>query len=429
MDPGLISALVILIFFIFIISGMPIFGALGIATIIGIVLLQGPRGLGAATSVIYDRLSNFTLVAVPLFVLMGQIIFHTGIGADIYTAAYRCLNKLSGSLGMASVAACAIFGALCGVSLAGAATIGAFAVPEMLKRGYDKGLATGCIAGAGGLALLIPPSVALILYGVIAEESVGQLFIAGIIPGIVLAILMMGYIWFLAKFRPHIAPQPTESITWGMRIRALIRIWPAAVLIFLVLGTIYLGIATPTESASIGCAGALALGLQRKALSWEILRRIFRETVITNGMIGLIVASALLFSYVLTLLQLPQNLTEFVVNSMLPNWAVLILIFVLVYFMGMFIDVASVILIATPIVLPIVISMGYSTLWFGIVLCIACEIGTETPPVGLNLFAIKSVSPPEVSLTDIIRGAFPFVIVETIGLIIFIVFPSLILIL
>ncbi len=429
MESGLISVIAILIFFILIVSGVPIFGALGIASVIGILLLQGPRGLGAVSSVINDRLTNFTLVAVPLFILMGQIIFHTGIGADIYTAAYRCLNKLSGSLGMASVAACAVFGALCGVSLAGAATIGAFAVPEMLKRGYDKGLATGCIAGAGGLALLIPPSVALILYGVIAEESVGKLFVAGIIPGIVLALLMMGYIWILAKLRPHMAPQPTELISWGMRFRALTNIWPAVILIFLVLGTIYLGIATPTESAAIGCFGALALGFQRKALTWQKFKLIFRETVLTNAMIGLIVASALLFSYILTLLQLPQHLAEFVVSSNLPNWAVLVLIFALIYLMGMFIDVASVILISTPIVLPIVLNMGYSPLWFGIVLCIACEIGTETPPVGLNLFAIKSVSPPEISLTDIIRGAFPFAIVETIGLVIFIVFPSLTLIL
>jgi C4-dicarboxylate transporter DctM subunit len=424
-DPNTISLVVILIFLILLASGMPVFGALGLAGIMGILLLMGPRGLGAVPGVIYDRLRGFTLVAVPLFILMGEIIFITGIGADIYTATSRWLNRLSGSLGMASVAACAIFGALCGVSVAGAATIGSFAIPEMLKRGYDKSLASGCVAAAGGLALLIPPSVALILYGVVGDESVGKLFIGGIIPGVVIALMLMTYIWLLSKFRPHVAPRSTERVTWSMRFAALARIWPVLVLILLVLGSIYLGIATPTEAAAVGCMGALGLGLQRKSLNWETLKRILRATMLTSGMILLIFSSALLFGYVLTLLEVPQHLAEFVGKADLPNWAVLTLIFALVFLMGMFMDIVSVILISTPILLPIVISMGYNSLWFGIVMAIACEIATETPPVGLNLFVIKGISPPYVSLMDIIRGVFPFAIVETLGLIIFIAFPSL----
>ena len=427
MDPTVISIIVILSFLIFLMAGMPVFGALGLASVIGILLVQGPRGLGAVPGVIYDRLAGFVLVAVPLFILMGEIIFISGIGADIYTATSRWLNKLTGSLGMSSVAACAIFSALCGVSVAGAATIGSFAIPEMLKRGYDKSLATGCVAASGGLALLIPPSVALILYGVVADESVGKLFIAGIIPGFALAILMMGYIFILAKLRPHMAPASTQQITWSMRFSALARIWPVLLLIFLVLGSIYLGIATPTEAAAVGCVGALVLGFFRKRLNWDILKRIFRTTMVTSGMILLILSSALLFGYVLTRLQVPQQLAELVATSHLPNWAVLILIFALLFIMGMFMDIVSVILISTPILLPIVIGMGYNALWFGIVMAITCEIGTETPPVGLNLFVIKGVSPSSVSLMDVIRGAIPFAMVETFGLIIFVAFPGLVL--
>lgn len=407
--------------------GMPIFGALGLAAVIGIVLLQGPRGLGAVPSVIYDRLRGFTLVAIPLFILMGEIVFRIGVGTDLYSAASKWLNKLSGSLAMSSVAACAVFSAMCGVSVAGAAAVGRFAIPEMLQRGYDKSLATGCVAAGGGLALLIPPSVALILYGVVADESVGKLFIGGIIPGVVLAILMMGLIWFLTQLRPHLAPVSREEITWQMRLSSLIRIWPALVLIFLVLGSIYFGIATPTEAAAVGCIGALGLGFQRRILNWKILKQIFQETAITCGMIFIIFSSALLFGYVLTLLQLPQDLAQLVASSQLPNWTVLFLIFALLFLMGMFLDVVSVILISTPILLPIVIDMGYSALWFGIVMAIACEIATTTPPVGLNLFVIKSVSPPSVSLGDIIRGVFPFVMVETFGLAVFIIFPELVL--
>jgi len=427
MDSVTITTILISGFLLLLFLGMPVFGALGSASIVGILLIQGTRGLGAAPGVIYDRLAVFPLVAVPLFILMGEIIFHSGIGGDIFTATNRWLNRLPGSMGMASVAACAIFSALCGVSVAGAATIGSFAIPEMIKRNYNKSLATGCVAASGGLALLIPPSVALILYGVVGDESVGRLFVAGILPGLVLAAMMMGYIFLIGVFYPDAAPKNPDDVTWKMRLESLARIWPVMILILLVLGSIYKGIATPTEAAAVGCVGALVIAGLRKQLSFQILKTILRSTVSTSTMIMLIFASALLFGYVLTRLQVPQELAAFVTSLKLPNWAVLICIFSVLYLMGMFMDVVSVILISTPIFLPIVLSMGYSSLWFGIVMAITCEIGTETPPVGLNLFVIKGVSPPEVSLMDVIRGSIPFAIVETLGLIIFIVFPDLVL--
>ncbi len=427
MDPTIITLIVVTSFIIMLLSGMPVFGALGLASVIGIVLLQGPRGLGAVPGVIYDRLASFTLVAIPLFILMGEIIFVSGIGADIYTATTRWLNRLPGSLGMSSVAACAIFSSLCGVSVAGAATIGSFAIPEMLDRDYDKSLATGCVAASGGLALLIPPSVALILYGVVGDESVGKLFIAGILPGIVLAAMMMGYIFLVAIFRPHMAPRTTDTITWGMRFRSLLRIWPVVLLIFMVLGSIYTGMATPTEAAAVGCIGSFFVAILRGKINLKTIKIIFRSTMRTSAMIMLIFASALLFGYVLTRLQVPQQLAELVADSQLSDWIVLTLIFALLYLMGMFMDVVSVILIGTPILLPLVVGMGYSPIWFGVVMAIACEIGTETPPVGLNLFVIKGVSPPSVTLMDVIRGALPFVAVETVGLVIFVAFPGLVL--
>lgn len=414
-------------FLILLFGGMPVFGALGATSVVGILLAQGTRGLGAVPGVIFDRLAVFPLVAVPLFILMGEIIFHSGIGAGIFTATNRWLNRLPGSIGMASVAACAIFSALCGVSVAGAATIGSFAIPEMLRRGYDKSLATGCVAASGGLALLIPPSVALILYGVVGDESVGRLFIAGIVPGIVLAGLMMGFIFIVGIVRPDLAPKNDEAVTWAMRFQAVVQIWPAVLLIILVLGSIYQGIATPTEAASVGCVGALIIAYFRKQLDWMKFRTILRSTISTSAMIMLIFASALLFGYVLTRLQVPQEFASYVATLDMPNWVILLCIFLLIYVMGMFMDVVSVILISTPILLPIILQMGYSSLWFGIVMAIACEIGTATPPVGLNLYVIKGVSPPSVSLMNIICGAIPFVLVETFGLAIFLLFPDLVL--
>jgi tripartite ATP-independent transporter DctM subunit len=427
MDSVTITFIIIGGFLTLLFLGMPVFGALGSSSVVGILLVQGTRGLGAVPGVIYDRLAVFPLVAVPLFILMGEIIFHSGIGGSIFTATNRWLNKLPGSMGMASVAACAIFSALCGVSVAGAATIGSFAIPEMIDRGYNKSLATGCVAASGGLALLIPPSVALILYGVVGDESVGRLFIAGILPGMVLAAMMMAYIFCIGVLYPEAAPRGNEEVSWKMRFESIWQIWPVIVLILLVLGSIYKGIATPTEAAAVGCVGSLLIAAGKRQLSWKTIQLILHTTVSTSTMIMLIFASALLFGYVLTRLQVPQELAAFVTSMHMPNWAVLTCIFTVLYLMGMFMDVVSVILISTPIFLPIVLEMGYSSLWFGIVMAIACEIGTETPPVGLNLFVIKGVSPPSVSLMDVIRGSIPFAVVETIGLIIFIIFPELVL--
>lgn len=427
MDPVLITLLATGVLVVLLLAGIPVFGALGLASITGIVLLQGWTGLGAVPAVIYDRLSGFTLVAVPLFILMGEIIFVSGIGADIYTATSRWLSGVRGSLGMASVAACAIFGALCGVSVAGAATIGKFAIPEMLARGYDKRLASGCVAAAGGLALLIPPSVGLILYGLVADQSVGLLFIAGIVPGIILAVLMMAYIFVLGHLRPERVGETQQIVSWRARWQSLALTWPVVVLITLVLGSIYLGIATPTEAAGIGSLGAGLLAALRGKLGWTVCRRILRDTMVNTSMILMILASALVFGYLLTRLRVPQDLVGFVASAGLPDSAVLVAILALLMLMGMFMDVVSVILIATPLLLPVVETLGYDPLWFGIVMAVACEMAVITPPVGLNLFVIQGISPERVTLADVARGAVPFVGVMILSLVLFCIFPGLVL--
>ncbi|WP_461211578.1 TRAP transporter large permease, partial [Desulfocurvus sp. DL9XJH121] len=359
MDHMIITLIIMLVFFLLLIMGQPVFAALGTASIVGILILQGPRGLGAVPGVLYDRLNSFTLVAVPLFILMGEIIFVTGIGTDLYNAASSWLNRLRGGLAMASVVASAIFGALCGVSIAGAATIGSFAIPEMLDRGYHKSMATGPVTAAGALALLIPPSLAFILYGEVADESVGKLFVGGIVPGVALAILMMIYIYVVCRLKPEYAPDPDTTVTWADRWQSLKRIWPSMTLILLVLGTIYFGVCTPTESASIGCIGSLVINLRRKTLSWAIFKSILQKTMLTSGMILLIFSSALLFGYVLTRLRAPQNIISLVEAAQLPEWGVLTLIMAILIFMGMFMDIVSVILISTPLLLPMVQNMGY----------------------------------------------------------------------
>ncbi len=421
-----ISIIVLLVFLAILFYGVPVFASLGIASAVGIIIMHGVGGLTVIPEIFYEKMDNFVLIAIPLYILMGEILFHTGIGSDLYQMASRWTNWLPGGLAMGTVVASAVFGAMCGVSVAGAATIGAFAIPEMLKRGYDKSLASGSVAAAGALALLIPPSIGFILYGAIADESVGKLFISGIVPGIILAIFMMIYIYIRVLLNPEIAPRPKEKITWKMRFQSLGRAWTALFLIILVLGSIYTGIATPTESAAIGAVGAYFLAIfVYRSMNWKVFWEILLATMKTSGMILLIFVNAMLFGYVLTRLQLPQQLAEFVANAHMSKYMVLTAIVALLIFLGMFIDGASVILISTPILLPTIQLFGYDKIWFGVIMMITIEMAVITPPVGLNLYVIKSIAPEEVTLKDIITGALPFVLVEIAALIVFVIFPKL----
>jgi tripartite ATP-independent transporter DctM subunit len=327
---------------------------------------------------------------------------------------------------MGSVAACTIFGAMCGVSVAGAATIGSFAIPEMLKRGYDKRLATGSVAAAGALALLIPPSVGFIIYGEIADVSVGMLFIGGIVPGLLLAFMMCVYIGILASLRPEVAPPVKETVTWKLRWMSVGQVWPGLLLIFAVLGTIYLGIATPTQAAAIGLVVALGIAhFVYGSLNRRSFVTVARTTMLTTGMILIIFVCAMFFGYVLTLLKLPDHIMEFIGAAGWPSWLTLTVIMGMLIVLGCFVDAVSVITISAPLLLPTIELMGYSPLWFGIIMGVTLEMAVITPPVGLNLYTIKGIAPPEVSLNDVIVGAFPFVIVEIVGLALLVAFPSI----
>ena len=428
MDSVTISISAILILLVMMAIGVPIFVALGVSSVIGIVLLQGFEALSAVPGVMYDRMASFTLVAVPLFILMGEIIFVSGLGGDIYRAIRISLHRVRGSLALASVVACAVFGAMCGVSLAGAATIGKFAIPEMLKAGYAKAVATGVIASAGSLALLIPPSVGLILYGLVAGESVGYLFIAGVIPGIIISVMMMAYLLVLGYIKPELMPAVDLSeLEDGQRDNPWIVTLPALLLVFAVLGSIYFGIATPSESAAVGCLGALAIAAYKRTLSLETIGKIISDATRTTGMILAILASALVFGYLLTRLRVPQDLVAWIVEQGFDKYMVLVAIFFMLIVMGMFMDVVSVILIATPLLLPIIKNFNYDPIWFGIVMAIVTEMAVITPPVGLNLFVIQGISPGQTSLMTVAKGSFPFFLILVLAVILFTVFPGLVL--
>ena len=425
-EPNVIAVVVIATLIGLLFAGIPIFASLGLAGTVGILLLKGPSGLQAIPTVIFDKLNSFVLVAVPLFIMMGQVIFFSGMGKDLYVLGSRWLSRLPGGLAMGSVAACTIFGAMCGVSVAGAATIGSFAIPEMLQRGYDKRLAAGSVAAAGALSLLIPPSVGFIIYGEIADVSVGMLFIGGIIPGLILALMMCIYIGLRAFLRPELAPPVKETVTWRLRLLSLKQVWPGLLLIFAVLGTIYLGVATPTQAAAIGFVVSLFIAhFVYGSLNWNTFVTVARSTMLTTGMILIIFVCAMFFGYVLTLLKLPDHIMDFIGQSGWPSWLTLVVIMGMLMVLGCFVDAVSVITISAPLLLPTIEMMGYSPLWFGIVMGVTLEMAVITPPVGLNLYTIKGIAPPEVSLNDVILGAIPFVVVEIVGLALLVSFPSI----
>ena len=406
--------------------GAPIFLALGAAGLLGLYMARGSMAFFFAPTSFFGQLNSFELIALPLFILMGNVLGATPVGANLFRAAALWLQWLRGGLAIATVGASAIFGAVSGVSVAGVAAVGSIAVPQMLDRGYSRHLAAGSVASSGALAMLIPPSVPFIIYGAVSGVSVGALFIGGILPGIVLALALSAYIWVRVRLNPEEAPADDgPRASRGEKVRALGGIWHAMLLVVIVLGAIYTGIATPSEAAAFGAAGAfLIAGLIFRCLTWERTVGILRASVKVSGAILLIMGTAKIFGDYLNLIRVPETVSAALTATALPGWAILTLVMVALVLLGMLVDAVSLIVVTTPILLPLVTALGYDPLWFGIVLVMNLEIAVVTPPVGLNLYALKGVC-PQLRVEEIIRSVVPFVAVQFVMLMIFVLFPGL----
>jgi C4-dicarboxylate transporter DctM subunit len=406
--------------------GVDIFIALGAAGSIGILLFRGPDALALAATSFFGQTTTFELLALPLFVLMGHVLARSPIGGELYTVGARWLSWMPGGLAIASIGACTVFGAVSGVSVAGVAAIGSMAVPEMLKRGYSTKIAAGSVVSAGALAMLIPPSVPFIIYSAITGESVAKLFVGGILPGLVLAFMLSLYVFIRVLISPELAPRSAEvKYTWRERWESLKNIWHTGVLIILVLGSIYLGVATPTEASAVGAAGAfLIAGVVYRSVNLPKIVQIIRESLRISVAIMLIIGCAKIFGDYLNMVRVPEHLTNFFLSLNLPNLVMVLALQALLIMGGMFVDAASLMVITTPILLPLIKAMGYDPLWYGIVLVINLELAVVTPPVGLNLYTLRSCC-PVLTVEEIIRSSIPFVIVELICLIIFSVYPPL----
>lgn len=407
--------------------GIPVAFSLIVVAVGSLAILGGGvDALGLVATTLWSSVTSFTLTAVPLFILMGAIISTSGMGSRLYSALSTILHGIPGGLTVATTLACTVMAAVSGSSVATAGAIGRFSVNEMRRFGYRDSTACGAVAAGGTLGILIPPSIPMIVYGIIAEQSIGKLFIAGIIPGLIMSATFSAYQVGLAlrerRTRTVIAP---TTITLRARFAALWDILPIAVLIWIILGSIYQGIATPTEAAALGVVASLLLsGFIYRELTWAKIAIILEEAARGSVMVLMIIAAAMLFGYALTTSSVAPVLSRTVAELHVAPWLAFIAINLLLVFLGCFMEVLSIIVITTPILVPIIGAFGWDLIWFGVILTINMEMGLITPPVGLNLFVVQGVV-RDVPLTRIIAGTFPYVFLMAGVLALVAVFPGL----
>lgn len=423
MSVGVLTIIIIILLIIIIGIGTPIGFGLGFLGLTGILLFLNLGNLYQIAEIAAITGTNMFMIALPLFVLMAEVVSFSGVGDDMYTAAHRWLSWLPGGLAISSIATCTGFAAICGSSPATAATIGLISIPEMIKRGYNRYLAIGSVAAGGTLGILIPPSITMVIYGVITEVSIGKLFIAGIIPGIILAAILSTAVAIAVKIKPELAPR-VERVTWGERFSSIKRIWAFVVLALSIIGTIYTGVATPTEAAAIGATFAIIISLIYRRLTIKSIHGALVRTVAVTAMIMFLVFGGNTLAFLLSTLTIPQYITEKIVSLQLSPWTVMIVINIILIIMGCLLDPMAILVISLPILFPIITKLGFDPVWFGIIVTINVEIGMITPPVGLNLFILKGAI-PNVTMKDIVLGSLPFVLLLMIGLVVIMLFPGL----
>jgi tripartite ATP-independent transporter DctM subunit len=397
---------------------MALVGFLGFAYITSV-----PAAFTVMCTDIWSMFSSYNMTVVPLFILMGTVAFSTGIGGRLYDCAYQFVGQFRGGLALATVFACALFGAICGSTSAEAATMGKITLPEMKRYGYDTALATGCVAAAGSLAILIPPSGTLIIYGIITGESIIKLFAAGILPGLLLAVFFMIAIYTLCTMNPDMGP-PAAKTNWKERLRSLSGVLEMGALFCFVIGGLFLGWFTPTEAGGAGAGGVFLIGLLRRQLTWQGVLSALSETTRITAMIFLVVASATIFGHFMAITRVPFILSDWVGSLGVSPYLVILFIVLGFEIAGTFMDELALITLTVPILYPLIKSMGFDGVWFGVIIVLLTEMGLIIPPVGLNVFVIKSVV-PEVPLGTIYRGIWPFVFAEIVCTLLLIVFPQI----
>ena len=425
MTPLAIGLLVFVVTTALLATGLPIAFGLGAVALLFMIIFDGWESVHFLPETVFSGLNDFTLVSLPMFIIMGAAVASSRAGSDLYEALSRWLHRIPGSLVISNIGACALFAALTGSSPATCAAIGKMGIPEMRKRGYEADLATGAIAAGGTLGILIPPSITMILYGIASETSIGRLFIAGVIPGLLLTATFMAWAMFLSWKRGTVLVDRDRIYSLAERLELLPRLLPFIAVIVGVIYALYGGIATPSEASGIGAALCLVMvvviyRVWRPMALWTILRDGLRE----SGMLMLIIGTSILFGYMMSSLQVTQAVAQSIAEMHVNRWLIFGAINLMLLVAGCFLPPAAIILMTTPILMPVITAAGFDPIWFGVILTINMELGLITPPVGLNLFVINGIT-PDVSLATILKGAFPFMLCMVLVILILCVFPGL----
>jgi tripartite ATP-independent transporter DctM subunit len=413
--------------FIFLILGLPLSFVLGGVSMVFLYFTWDPESLYMVATQTWSAMNKFPMLAIPLFVFMAMILETSGVANDLYDMMHLWFGGVNGGLAIGTVIICAIFAAMCGISGAAVVSMGTIALPSMLSRGYSKELALGCINSGGGWGILIPPSIIMILYAVISGESVGKLFAGGILPGLLLLVLVSLYIGIRCFFQPHLGPAlaKEERGDWKTKFKALKAVIFPIIIVIMVLGSIVGGIATPTEAAVLGVVGSILSGIYYKTIRWEVIRTACGRTFKLTGMIMWILIGAYCFTAAYQGMGAAHLITDLLTFVPGGPWGTIIFIQILIFILAMFLDPMGIMMLVIPVFLPIIKQLGFSPLWFGILFIINMEIGYMTPPFGFNLFYLKGITPKSIKMSDIYRSVIPFVLVETTGLILVMVFPEI----
>ncbi len=419
---GGVGTLVLLLLFF---TGMPVAYVMALVGFAGFAYVINPdAALNLLARDVYSVFSSYGLTVIPLFILMGQIAYNAGISRRLYDCAYKWLGSLRGGLAMATVAACTAFGTVCGSSPATAATMAVVGLPEMRRYGYGRALASGSVAAGGSLGMLMPPSVVMIVYGILTEQSIGKLFTACLVPALYITAWFVGAVWVYCRLHPAQGPAG-ERFTWRQRLLALTELWESLLVFGLVMAGLFTGVFTPTEAGGVGAFLILAVAVLARQITWAGVVKSLYETVRTSCMVLLLIAGAVIFGHFLAVTRIPFEMASWVGDLDLPAWAVMTLIVGMYLLGGCFIDALALVMLTIPIFYPIVLELGYDPLWFGVIIVLITQMGVITPPVGINVYVVNGIA-RDIPLETIFRGSLPFLAALVLGTLSLIAFPQIV---
>ena len=424
MDPVTIGIIGVAVLVIIFLLGMPVGFAMAFVGTIGFAVTKGlDTGFGLLARDFWDTWSSYNLTVIPMFVFMGSVAFYAGMSGRLYDASYILFGRWRGGLAMATIVATAGFSAICGSTSATAAAMGKVAIPEMRRHGYDPGLACGTMAAAGSLGIMIPPSTIFIIYGILSEQSIGKLFVAGVVPGLILAALFIGAVWVWARFNPTSAPAG-GSTSLRTKLLGLTGLLEMLFLFALVIGGLFAGLFSPTQAAGVGTAAAVAIGLLRRSLDMRRMWLAIKDTALITAMIMTIVAGATVFGHFMAVTGIPSAASNFLSGLPVPPTVVMMLILAMYLVAGCFMDSLAMVTLTVPIFYPTVVTMGFDPIWFGVIIVLVVEMGVITPPVGINVYIIKGVA-PDVPMGKIFKGALGFLVGMIILAALLLIFPQI----